>query len=497
MILEGLLLTLRPGNIVIGIIGTFIGIIIGALPGLGANIAMTLALPLTFNWSADTAIILLMALYCGATYGGSISAILLNTPGTPGSGATVFDGYPMAKKGQGDIALGLSTMSSFIGGIIGAILLFTVTPLITTFVLKFGPAESFLIAVFSLTIIGAMGEDKLLKGLISCGVGLMISFIGIDVITGFKRFTFGSLYLADGLSSIVVMIGLFAIAEMLSLMTKGGDASVAEVLNPGTIKGVLKGCKMVFKYPVNLIRSSIIGAVVGAMPALGVTTAAFVSYMATSNSSKHPETFGEGEPEGLISPEAANNAVTATALMPTLTLGIPGSTVMAIILGALTIQGIIPGPDIFNYNAQYVYAVMFALFLINAYMLFIGVSCGGFISRITILPNSILAPTVMVLCSIGAFAINMAWQDIITAVLFGFVGFGVKRFKFSNLGLILGLILGPIAETSFHQALRIAGGDWSIFVRSGISKVLIVCIIISIAYPITKKILKTKKAKAA
>lgn len=496
MMLEGFLISVTFKNIVIGFLGTAVGIIIGALPGLGATVAMTLALPLTFSWSADSSIILLMALYCGATYGGSISAILLNTPGTPASGATVFDGYPMAKQGKGDIALGLSSMSSFIGGIVGALLLFTVAPLVTRLVLKFGPAESFLIAVFSLSIIGAMGEDKLLKGLISCGVGLMLSFVGTDVIIGYKRFCYGSRYLMDGISSIVAMIGLFAIAEMLSLMSKG-DSAVSEVLNAGRISNVLKGCKMALQYPVNLVRSSLIGSIIGAMPALGVTTAAFMSYMVTANGSKHPEKFGKGEPEGVISPECANNAVTATALMPTLTLGIPGSSVMAIILGALTVQGIVPGPDIFSINAQYIYAILFAVFFINIYMFIVGISCGGMISRITIVPTSILAPSVIVLCIVGAFAINMAWQDIICATLFGFVGYCVKKFHYSNLGLILGLILGPIAETSFHQARRIGGGSIKVFVSTPICIFLVICIVLSIAYPIAKKIIKKRAAQNA
>jgi putative tricarboxylic transport membrane protein len=492
---EGFIYAISFQNIIIGLTGTAIGIVIGALPGLGASIAMTLALPLTFKWSPDSAIILLMALYCGATYGGSISAILINTPGTPASGATGFDGFPMARQGKGDIALGLSVMSSFIGGIVGAVLLFTVTPLIARAVLMFGPAEFFLIAIFSLTIIGAMGEDKLLKGLISCGFGLCLGFIGADVMTGFKRFSYGSRYLMGGLSSVVVLIGIFAISEMISLMERG-ESSISETENPGTLRGVLKGCALTLRYPVTLIRSALIGSGVGAMPALGVTTASFLSYMFAMNSSRHPETFGEGDPEGVVAPECANNAVTATALMPTLTLGIPGSTVMAIILGALTIQGIVPGPDLFRINAQYMYAVMWALFFINTYMLIIGVLGSGAISRITNVPTSILAPGVIVLCTVGAFALNKLWQDIICAIIFGFIGYVIKKFKYSSLGLILGLILGPIAETSFHQALRISGGDYSIFISSFISKILVVCIVLSVAYPIYKSIRKRKMQKA-
>ena len=336
MLLEGLLLAVTLKNIFIGIAGTLVGIIIGALPGLGASIAMTLALPLTFTMTPDSSIILLVALYCGATYGGSISAILLNTPGTPASGATVFDGYPMAKEGKGDIALGLSTMSSFIGGEVGAFMLITIAPAVSRFVLKFGPAESFLVAVFSLTVVGAMSSKHMLKGLISCCFGLLFSFIGTDVVTGMQRFTFGTTYLMDGVSSIIAMIGLFAVGEMFVLLSDNVGA-VSQVLNAGTIHNVIKGCKMVFKYPINIIRSSLIGGVIGAMPALGVTAAAFMSYMAASSSSKNSENFGKGEPEGIVAPECANNAVTATSLIPTLTLGIPGSSTMAIILGALTI----------------------------------------------------------------------------------------------------------------------------------------------------------------
>lgn len=470
--------------------------VIGALPGLGASIAMTLALPLTFTMSADSSIILLMSLYCGATYGGSISAILLNTPGTPASGATVFDGYPMAKNGQGDIALGLSTMSSFVGGQIGAIMLVTVAPLVTSIVLKFGPAESFLVAVFSLTIVGAMSSKQILKGLISCGFGLLFSFVGSDVMTGFRRFTFDTRYLVDGISPVVAMIGLFAVAEMFFLLSQN-SGSVSKVLNAGTVKNVLKGCWLALKYPVNLLRSSLIGAIVGAMPALGVTAAAFMSYMAAANSSKHSETFGKGEPEGVIAPEAANNAVTATALIPTLTLGIPGSATMAIILGALTIQGIVPGPEIFKVNSQYIYAVLVAVFFINTYMLILGILGGGFISRITIIPTSILAPIVIVFCVIGSFALNMRWPDIITVLIFGIVGYFVKKFDYSNLGLVLGLILGPIAEASFHQSRRIGGGDWSFFYASYISKILIFCIVFSIGYPLVKSLLRKYSGKAA
>ena len=488
---EGFFYAISFQNVIIGIIGTGIGIIVGALPGLSASIAMTLALPLTFNWPPDSSIILLMSLYCSATYGGSISAILLNTPGTPASGATVFDGFPMAKQGKGDIALGMSVTSSFIGGMTGTVLLITVTPFIARAVLMFGPAEYFLIAIFSLTIIGAMGEDKLLKGLISCGLGLCLTFIGIDVMTGFRRFTYGSRYLMGGISVVVALIGIFAISEMISFMEKG-DGSVSEGENPGTLRGVLKGCAMTFRYPVTLIRSALVGSGIGALPALGVTTASFVSYMLTVNCSKRPETFGEGNPEGVIAPECATNALTATALMPTLTLGIPGSSVMAIILGALTIHGIVPGPDIFKVNTHFVYAVMWGLFFINIYMLILGVLGGGAISRITTVPTALLTPGVIALCVVGAFALNKLWQDIICAIVFGFVGYAVKKFKYSSLGLILGLILGPIAETSFHQALRISGGNYGIFIASPISKFLIFCIVFSIAYPVYKIILKRR-----
>jgi len=488
---EGFFYAIAPHNVIVAIIGTLIGIVVGALPGLNASVAMTLALPLTFGWPPDSAVILLMAIYCSASYGGSIPAILINTPGTPASGATVFDGFPMARQGKGDVALGLSIMSSFIGGTAGCLVLITVTPLIARAVLKFGPAEYFLLAVFSLTIIGAMGEGKLLKGLISCGIGLCLSFVGIDVVTGFKRFSYGSRYLMSGLSTIVVLIGIFAISEMISL-TEKSESSISESEDPGTFAGVLKGCAQTFRYPVNLIRSSLIGCGVGAMPALGVTTAAFLSYMMAVNTSRNPETYGTGNPEGVVAPECANNAVTVTSLIPTLTLGIPGSSVMPIVLGSLAINGIVPGPDIFKTNTQFVYAVMWALFFVNFYMFVFGVLGGGTFSRITKVPSAILAPCVVALCMIGAFALNKLWQDIVCSIVFGFVGYAIIKFKYSSLGLILGLILGPIAETSFHQALRISGGNYGIFTHSSISKFLIVCIVFSIAYPIYKAVRKRK-----
>ena len=497
MILQGFYSCLTPMNLIVALAGTVSGLIIGALPGLGASIAMTLALPLTFNWHPESALILLASLYCSATYGGSISAILLNTPGTPASGATTFDGFPLAQKGEADIALGLSTMASFVGGIVGTILLLTVAPLITRVVLAFGPSQLFWIAVLSLFIIGALGEDmdKLLRGLLSCGFGLMLSFIGMDFFTGFRRFSFGNWYLVDGLNPTSLMIGCFAISEMLLLIEKGGDR-VSELADPGSIRNVIKGCKKVFSYPVNLIRSSLIGSIIGAIPALGVMAASFLAYVAQVNSSKNPESYGKGNYEGVVAPETANNAVTATAMIPTLTVGIPGSGAMVIVLGALTMHGLVPGPDLFNINAGLVYTVMVSYFIINTLMLVVGVLCAGYVSRITITPNRVLVPCVIVFCIIGAYALKGYWQDIVLTVIMGFVGYFMKKNDYPSLGLLMGIILGPITERSFHQALRISGGSYAIFYKGGINIILIALIVMLLLSPGIKKIMK-RRAKTS
>mgnify|MGYP000907708327 CR=1 FL=1 len=484
MVLEGLKLALSFGNILTAFVFTTFGIVIGALPGLGASMAMALVLPMTFGWRADTAIIALVSIYCGATYGGSISAILINAPGTPASGATVFDGYPMAQKGEADKALGISAMASFVGGLAGALVLFLVAPPFANFVLNFGPPEFFLLAIFGLTIISAVGKGQMLKGLIAGGLGLTLSFIGMDVMSGFMRFTFGSYYLEDGINSIAVMIGLFAISEVI-VMSESSEGAISNVdTKVGSFSKVFQGCKTVFMYPITLIRSTIIGCIVGALPAMGVTTASLVSYLITVRTSKHPETFGKGNPEGVLSPEAANNAVTGTALIPTFTLGIPGSGAAAIILGALTIHGLLPGPDLFRVNAQYTYSMLWGLIIANFMMMALSLLGAGLFSRVTIVKKGILIPSVLVLCVAGAFALNRSWGDVVTAIVFGVVGYVFKKLKYPQLGLILGLILGPIAETAFHQSMRISGGNWRIFISRPISLFILACIAISLAYPV-------------
>ncbi|MDR1916996.1 MAG: tripartite tricarboxylate transporter permease [Synergistaceae bacterium] len=497
MILQGLLSCFSAQNLLTALLGTGVGIVIGALPGLGANIAMTLALPLSFGRPPDTCLILLSSLYCGATYGGSISAILLNTPGTPASGATTYDGYPLARQGHGDIAIGLSTMSSFIGGIFGTVLLITMAPLVTRLVLAFGPPQSFLIAILSLCIVGALGENRIIKGLITCGLGMMFSFVGMDVITGYPRFSYGTWYLGDGMNVTAMMIGIFAISEIMILM-ESGSGSISELANPGKLRNVLKGCRMTLDYPANLVKSSLIGSIIGAMPALGVTTASFLAYMTQANTKREGETpYGEGNVQGVIAPESSNNAVTATSLIPTLTMGIPGSSSMAIMLGAMTMHGLVPGPDLFAVNSELVYTVMSSFFLINIFMLVFGVLGGGYISRITTIQNRLLAPCVVVFCAVGAFALKGYWQDVILALATGFLGYAMKKYDYPIIGFILGAILGPIAERTFHQSLRISGGEISIFFQGTISKVLALMIVIAIFWPGIRRVLQRRKVKRA
>ena len=494
MIWQGLTMCLTATNLAVAFFSTFVGIIIGAMPGLGASIAMTLALPFTAYLRPDTAIITLVSLYCGATFGGSISAILINTPGTPASGATVFDGFPMTQRGEADKALGLALGSSFVGGEIGAVMLITIAPIITNFILSFGPSQSFLLAIFSMCIIGALGKNQILKGLLACCLGLMISFIGADTMLGTWRFSYGSLYHLDRINVTVSMIGCFAISEMIRLIRKG-DATISQVANAGSIFNAFSSALSVFKRPIVTLRSSLIGSVIGAMPALGVTAASFLSYMTTVNLSSHPEKFGKGEPDGVIAPEAANNAVTATALIPTLTLGIPGSGSMAIVLGALTIQGLVPGPDLFANKGEYVYSVMWAFFFINIMMLIIGLLCSSTISKVALIPNNILVPCVIVFCYAGAFALRGYWQDIVLVTVMGFVGYILKANGYPIVGLILGLVLGPIAEQSFHQALRISEGNYAIFYSGLINQVLIALILGAIAWPTLKNRISQSQRK--
>jgi len=475
--LDALVHVLSLINLFTIISGTLVGIVFGALPGLGPTLAVALMISVSFNMSADTALILLGAVYSGAIYGGSISAILLNAPGTPGSAATTFDGYPMSQNGQAGVALGISATASMVGGIFSVICLILFAPLIAQFSIRFGPPELFILAIFALSIIAALSSSTLRRGLIAGGLGLILSFFGQDLMTGQSRFDFGILSLQDGIPFVVGLIGMFATSEAISLAERQGSISQIGKMIGG---GVKEGIRLTFKYPVTLVRSSIIGTIIGAVPGAGIAAANFLAYMETVRSSKNPESFGTGNPEGVVASEASNNAVSGGSLIPTLTLGIPGNAVTAAFLGGVMIHGMRPGMDLFSINANITYALFIGLILANIVFFIVGICFTGLFSKITLVRNELLVPLIFILSIIGAFAINNRFSDIVICIIFGFLGYFLKKYGFPVIVVVLGMILGPIGERGFQQSLMMSGGSFLVFFSRPISLILLILTVMAL-----------------
>ena len=423
-------------------IGLAAGIIVGALPGLTGTMCIALLLPMTYGLNSITGMILLLGVYCGGIYGGSVTAILINTPGTPASAATVLDGYPMAKKGRAAHALNLALSASEIGGLFSVAVLIVAAPQIARVALDFGPAEYFALALFGLTIIASVG-GSLIKGLIMGLAGLFVATIGMDPVGGTNRFTFNITELSSGIDIIPALIGLFAITE---IMYKARDIykPVGDVIE---INGKEKvSFRDVLKYKVTLLKSSIIGTFIGVVPGTGAAIASFLSYNEAKRASKHPELFGTGYGEGVVASEAANNAVTGGTLVPLLTLGLPGDTNTAVLLGALTMQGIIPGPQLFVQQRQWVYSIMFALIIVNIFMYIQGRFFIKFFVNVTKVPTQILVPILITLCIIGSYAVNNTTFDALLMILIGLFGYYMKKLDFPLTPMVIAIVLGPLAE---------------------------------------------------
>lgn len=474
-------------------IGLAAGIIVGALPGLTGTMCIALLLPMTYGLNSITGMILLLGVYCGGIYGGSITAILINTPGTPASAATVLDGYPMAKKGRAAHALNLALSASEIGGLFSVAVLIVAAPQIARVALDFGPAEYFALALFGLTIIASVG-GSLIKGLIMGLAGLFVATIGMDPVGGTNRFTFNITELSSGIDIIPALIGLFAITE---IMYKARDIykPVGDVIE---VKGKEKvSFRDVLKYKATLLKSSIIGTFIGVVPGTGAAIASFLSYNEAKRASKHPELFGTGYGEGVVASEAANNAVTGGALVPLLTLGLPGDTNTAVLLGALTMQGIIPGPQLFVQQRQWVYSIMFALIIVNIFMYIQGRFFIKFFVNVTKVPTQVLVPILITLCIIGSYAVNNTTFDALLMVLIGLFGYYMKKLDFPLTPMVIAIVLGPLAESNMRRALIISQGSALIFFQKPISCFFILLAIFMLFFPLIKKQLEKKKGAAA
>lgn len=470
-------------------LGVAVGVAIGALPGLTATMGVALLLPVTFGMDPVTGILLLCGVYFGGIYGGSITAILIKTPGTPSAAATVLDGYPMAQKGFAHKALTIATLSSGIGGILSVLLLIFVAPQVAKFALKFSAPETFGLALFGLSVIASISGESLVKGLITGSLGLLVASIGLDPVGGFPRFTFGSQELMGGINFIPVMIGLFAASEafmqMESIFTKNEN-----IIKIDKVRLTWSEFKSLIP---TILRSTGIGAFIGAIPGAGGDIAAFVAYNEAKRWSKNPEEFGKGKMHGVAAPESANNGSTGGAMIPLLTLGIPGDAVTAVMLGALMVQGLQPGPMLFTQKADIVYTLFVGMIFANLIILLYGTLGIGLFTKVLKVPKAVLTPMILVLCVVGAYSMGNNMFDVWIMFIAGVIGYFMQRYGFPASPVILALILGPMMEANFRRALVMSGGDYAVFFTRPIAASFIVIAIITLLTPIIRGLLKSRK----
>lgn len=477
LVLVGLtnVITLTNVSLILG--GTLLGLFVGAMPGLSATMALALLLPLTYNMDPASGLSMLASLYVGASYGGSIAAILLRTPGTPSAAATVLDGYPLSQQGQAGRALGVSLFASFIGGLMSGVALLTAAPLLGVVVLKFGPVELFAIAVLGITIIGSLSQGSIISGLLSGALGLLVSTVGMDLTTGTPRMAFGNINLFSGIEFTVALIGLFSIPQALTLIEKSHGAG--KVASKITDRLIPRFREMKQLMP-NILRSGGIGIITGVIPGTGGDTASWFAYNEAKRFAKDKSRFGKGDIAGVAAPESANNAVVGGALIPTIALGIPGSSSTAILLGALMVQGILPGPNLLTDYGDVTYTLIWAVIFANVGLLLVGLMFTKACVSVTKVPDAFVACSIITLCIIGAFAINNSIFEVGLMLGFGLFGYWLSKAGVSPAPMVIGLILGPVMETSFQQSMLIGNDSFTVFLDSPIAVVLLCIATLSI-----------------
>jgi putative tricarboxylic transport membrane protein len=496
MLLDALYAVLSFDVLLAITLGSISGIIIGGMPGLTATMAVALLIPLTFAFPPLIGLSIMGGVYAGAMYGGSIAAILLSTPGTPAAAATALEGYPLTRQGKGGLALKVSVVSSFIGGTFSVFVLLLISPLLAQFALKFGPPEYFLLALMGLTGVISVSSGGVNKGIISGLIGLIIATIGTDPMSGSLRYTFDIIHLYEGVSFMPALIGMFSITQLLILTSEKNKTN--QHIDLTTIKRE----KMPKGMAPFIGIGTACGTVIGIIPGEGATIAAFVSYNMARAKSKMKHLFGKGNPEGIAAAESGNNACVGGSLVPLLTLGIPGNTVAAALMGGLMVQGLIPGPELFTTHGVITYGFIFSLFIANAVFLVVGLFFAPYFAKISLIPSSILIAAVSVFAVIGSYAMNNSMFDVWLMLAFAFGGYFLDKLGFSLSAIILGMILGPIAEEGFAQSLTISGGNYMIFFNSLIAQILWVIILILLFQPIIgeyrsrKKIKKTKESQS-
>ena len=476
---------LAPANLMVILMGTVVGIIVGALPGFTATMGIAILIPLTYTWNATTALIFLGAIYCGSMFGGSISAILINTPGTAAAAATAMDGYAMTKHGRAHEALTEAAVASFWGGQASTIALLFFAPAMAKWAFNFGAQEKFLMAAFGLTIIASLSTKSIIKGLMMGCIGLLVACVGMDPVMGRARFTFGSTYLMGGVTIIPAVIGLFSVFQVLGTLK-----NPLKPANPDDVaryKSSRIHLKDFVRYPLTYLRSAVIGIIVGIIPGTGGDVSSYVAYNMGKMFSKERDQFGDGAREGVACCEAANNAVTGGTLIPTLTLGIPGNATTAILLSGLTIHSLTPGYSLFTTGKNVTYPFIMALFLANIAFVIIGLLGAKYFARVTLTPQNILSACVLNLSLIGCYGVRGNVRDVYAMLVFGIIGYLLKLYKFNVVPIVLGMILGDIAEEALQQGMILYENNlpamFATFFQRPICIVLMLLMVVSLCAP--------------
>lgn len=464
-LIGGMAIALSPMNVLLMFVGVFLGVLMGVLPGLGGANGIAILLPLTFSMDPVSAIIMLSCIYWGSLFGGAITSIVFNIPGCSYSVATTFDGYPMAKKGMAGEALTTSFTASFIGALFAIMLITFVAPIIADYALRFGPPEFFAIMLVTFTTFMSISKEKPMKVVSAMMIGFALACVGIDVVTGSLRLTFGTAELLRGFEFLIAVIGMFGLGEILVSMEEGLEFKGVQAKID--VKVVLRTWGMLGKHWANFARSMVFGACLGIAPA-GATPAAFLGYGLAKRFSKNGDKFGTGEIDGLIGPETANNAAGTAALLPMLTLGIPGSPTAAVLLGGLMIWGLQPGPLLFQEQADFVWGLIASMYLGNLAALIVCLTTVPLFAAIMRVPFAIIAPIILTACSIGAYTVANAMGDVWYMMIFGIVGYVMKKLKYPVAPLVLALVLGGGAENAFRQSMLMSNGSLEIFFSNGI-----------------------------
>jgi len=482
---------LQPQNVMLIALGSLMGLLFGLLPGLTSLAAMSILLPFTIGLPPISAMYLFIGIMGSAPFGGAVTSILFNIPGEPTSAAACFDGYPMTRRGEAAKALGLAAASAMFGALFGLVVLIALIPAVRAVVFAFGPPEFFMLVMFGLATVAIAAPGNTMKGLVTAGLGVLLSVVGYDPITGVLRFGFGSTnYLWDGINLPAFFVGVFAIGEVIGYYVEGGTIARGSMRMQGILEGTRKGIRELFRHKRVLLQGSVVGSIVGILPGVGGTVSNFLSYSLAMQTSKHPETFGKGNPEGVVAAMTATNEDTG-ALLPTVAFGIPGSAATALLLGALTLHGFNPGPLFVTEHMDIVWALILGLLIANVVAIVAGLAGANLLARLTTLDVKYLVPTVLAVSLLGAYADRENLWDVLLAIGAGLFAYGLTRFGFPIVTLVIGFVMGRLAERAFAQSLQMSL-DPLIFFKRPVSLALFALIVLVFVIPVVRRALRKK-----